>query len=813
MNFLISVFITMAMRKCFLLTGVFMSAMAVAGSNDELKLRYDRPAVFFEESLPIGNGRLGAMVYGGVKCDSLTLNDITLWTGEPYRHQPPNNAPGVLAAVREALEREDYRVADSLHRGLQGKYTNNYNPLGTLIIEYDSINPVQDYQRELDIFDGVATTSYMIDGYPVYRKYYVSAPDSVMIVEVETTNPAGITATLSLESKLPHSVSVDGSRIMSDGYTAYSSLPGYCDDAWENTFFDPSRGTHFLTIARVENVGGTVKEQADNSLRAEGVKRMVIKLVNATSFNGFDHDPVVQGADYKANALNQDKKVSMENVDDIRSRHTARFNDIMGRVSLELGTTDSSIGVLPTDRQLLLYTDSMQCNPDLEELYFQYGRYLLVSSSLTPGVPANLQGLWNEQLLPPWSSNYTININTEENYWPANVTNLSEFELPLMEFIQNLSVNGARVAADYLGAEGWCAGHNTDIWAVANPVGDGTGDPVWANWYMGGVWLATHLYDHYLFNPDREFLEKVYPTLKGAALFGLSWMIGKNGELVTSPGTSPENVYITDGGYHGSTLYGSTADLAFIRQCLMDTRDAAITLGADSELVKRIDDALGRMHPYMVGHDGNLQEWYHDWADAEPQHRHQSHLFGLFPGKHITPENNPELCKAAARTLEIKGDDTTGWSTGWRINLFARLLDEANAYHMYRRLLKYVSPDGYKGPDRRRGGGTYPNLFDAHSPFQIDGNFGGTAGVAEMLLQSTPTTISLLPALPQQWSEGRVSGLKARGGFVVDMAWKDGKVTEFQVRSERGGVTTVKANGDEYRVVVPKGEEIQIEML
>lgn len=798
--FWITITLYIMIRLQFCLFSLFVAVISVASSNDNLVLKYDRPAVYFEEALPIGNGRIGAMIYGGVKCDSLTLNDITLWTGEPYRHMPPADASDALAAVREALDREDYRTAGELQRRLQGKYTNNYQPLGTLVIEYDSLAPVVQYSRDLDIRDGIATTRYMVDGYPVTRRYYVSAVDSVMVVEVETTNPAGISATMSLESQLPHKMTAEGKSLSSDGYAAYSSLPVYCDNKGEHTLYDPERGTHFLTIATVDNDGGSVKIIYGDKLRAEGVRRMTIRLVNATSFNRFDRNPATQGIDYKLQARNQATRVAAMNVADITDRHVARFNEVMDRVTLDLGVTDLSISSLPTDLQLLQYTDSAQCNPDLEELYFQYGRYLLVSCSLTPGVPANLQGLWNEQLLPPWSSNYTININTEENYWPANVTNLSEYERPLIDFIKNLSVSGARVASEYLGADGWCAAHNSDIWAVANPVGDGSGDPTWANWYMGGVWLSTHLYDHYLFNPDPEYLREVYPTLRGATLFCLSWMVEKNGELVTSPGTSPENVYVTDSGYHGSTLYGSTADLAFIRQCLMDTRDAAKVLGTDVELVSRIEDACARMHPYTVGHDGNLQEWYHDWDDQDPTHRHQSHLFGLFPGRHITPVDNPDLCRAAARTLEIKGDETTGWSTGWRINLYARLLDGDNAYHMYRRLLKYVSPDRYAGPDYRHGGGTYPNLFDAHSPFQIDGNFGGTAGVAEMLLQSTPTVITLLPALPGQWKDGRVSGLKARGGYTVDMEWKDGKVTACRVRAEREGRVTVKANGREIQL-------------
>ncbi len=794
---------------CFL-AAASLFAHDVCAKNNELKLKYDRPAAYFEEALPIGNGRIGAMVYGGVKGDTLTLNDITLWTGEPANNAAPAGAHATLAAVREALANDNYRLADSLQRGLQGSYTNNYQPLGTLVINYDGNSEASDYGRSLDIFDAVAETRYAVDGYEVTRRYYASAPDSVIVVAVSTKNPAGISATISLDSKLPHEVSADGNRIMSSGHVAYSSMPSYCPGASEKIMYDPERGMRFMTVAGVESEGGKVSPTADGRIRVEGARNFVVKLVNATSFNGFDSDAAKNDKDYKGEAMRRSEAVASRAEKNILKRHVKSFNEIMGRVSLDLGTTDESIASLTTDEQLKQFTDARQVNPDLEELYFQFGRYLLASSSRTPGVPANLQGLWNEQLLPPWSCNYTININLEENYWPANVTNMSEFEMPLIDFISNISRNGKEVAANYYGADGWCAGHNSDIWAMANPVGGGGGDPVWANWTMGGAWLATHIYNHYLFNPDREFLEKNYPVLRGAAEFCLSWLVERDGELLTAPGTSPENVYITDSGYRGATLYGSTADLAFVRQCLMDTRDAARVLGVDAELASRIDSTLEKLHPYKVGHKGNLQEWYHDWADAEPTHRHQSHLFGVFPGNHVTPDGNPELCKAASRTLELKGDDTTGWSTGWRINIFARLGEAESAYRMYRRLLKFVTPDKYRGPDARRGGGTYPNLFDAHSPFQIDGNFGGAAGVAEMLLQSTPDCIALLPALPEAWSSGSVKGLKARGGYIVDIDWKDGKVTSCKIASQRGGKTTVKYNGEEKSVDLKPGKSVKL---
>jgi len=432
---------------------------------------------------------------------------------------------------------------------------------------------------------------------------------------------------------------------------------------------------------------------------------------------------------------------------------------------------------------------------------------LLISSSRTSGVPANLQGLWNESVLPPWSSNYTVNINLEENYWASGTTNLIEMQYPLIEFIANLSKTGRKTAKDYYGVErGWCLGHNSDIWAMTCPVGLNEGDPSWACWTMGGTWLSTHIWEHYLFTLDKEFLCKFYPVLKGAAEFCMDWLVEKDGKLVTSPGTSPENKYITPDGYVGATSYGNTSDLAMIRECLIDAAEASKVLGVDKSFRKRIKKTLSRLYPYQIGTDGNLQEWYYDWQDQDPYHRHQSHLFGLYPGHHLSVEETPELAAACARTLQIKGDETTGWSTGWRVNLLARLRDGEKAYHMYRRLLRYVSPDNYKGEDARRGGGTYPNLLDAHSPFQIDGNFGGCSGVIEMLMQSSTNKIVLLPALPESWADGKVQGICARGGFVVDMEWKNREVVSLIVSSLKGGQTEICFNGVSKKVVFKAGE-------
>lgn len=803
------------MRKYIL--AALLPAVLSAGAAQKNLLHYNSPARFFEEALVIGNGNIGAIVYGDQKGERLSLNDITLWTGEPEKGVTTPDAYLAIPEIRAALDRGDYRAADSLQRKVQGHYTDNYQPLCTLRVDYLN-RPAKtpaDYHRQLDIDNAIASASYTAAGYPVNTEYFASAPDSAIILRITTADPAGLDAVISLDSKLPHSVTASGDELMSTGYAAYSSLPVYFNDPTRDKhLYDPERGTRFRTIAKALTEGGTVTAAESGQLRVSGARTLTIILTNVTSFNGFNRNPATEGRDYKALARKRIDSAAARSFEDLKARHTADYRNLFDRVTIDFGQTAPDLAALPTDVQLKLYTDSSSVNPDLEELYFQYGRYLLISSSRTPGVPANLQGLWNESVLPPWSSNYTTNINLEENYWPAEVTNLSELHLPLLSFINNLSTEnaGQATARSYYGVDngGWSLGQNSDIWATTNPVGQNVGHPCWANWTMGGAWLATHIWDHYLFTGDKEYLAEHYPALKGATLFCLDWLIDRDGELITSPGTSPENLFITPEGYVGATLYGATADLAMTRQCLMDTRDAAAALGVDKELRARIDKTLRKLHPYQVGKKGNLQEWFYDWEDIEPTHRHQSHLFGVYPGRHITPQANPDLAAAAGRTLEIKGDKTTGWSTGWRVNLFARLLDPDNAYKTYRTLLKYVSPDGYKGEDARRGGGTYPNLLDAHSPFQIDGNFGGTAGVAEMLLQSTPASLTLLPALPAQWADGSVTGLKARGGITVDMTWAGGKITSATLSSDKGASTTVNYNGRSRKVKIPAGGSVSL---
>ena len=718
--------------------------------------------------------------------DRISLNDITLWTGEPEKEgehpdydlieslTPWGEASQWMEQIRQALDEEDYVKADQLQRRLQGHFSENYQPLGWLELVYPE-GEITDYYRELDLSRAVATVQYKRDGKAFRAEYMVSSPDSVVVIRLSGEAP--IEAEIKLCSRLPHESKVEDNSIVSEGYTAYHSYPVYYHAAQEKFMYDSDRGIHYSTVVRCEDA---VTE--GEVLKVSGVNEAVIYVTNSTSFAGFDKDPVKEGKEYKQEAQRNSDEAVKKGWKRLMASHLKDYKELFDRVSIWLGDTDPEVRALPTDQQLLRYAEG-EANPELEALYFQYGRYLLISSSRTIGVPANLQGIWNEYMLPPWSSNYTVNINLEENYWAAEAAGLPEMHDVLLGFVRNLSDNGGETAKNFYGINrGWCLAHNTDIWAMTCPVGLGTGDPCWANWSFGGAWLATHIWEHWLFNRDMEALKRDYPALKGAAEFCIDYLVEKNGELIPSPTTSPENIYVTPDGYRGSTLYGSTSDIAIIRECLIDASAAAELLG-DVDFVVEASDVLRKLHGYMIGEDGALQEWYYDWRDSDPSHRHQSHLIGAYPGHQI--QAGTELGNAALKTLEIKGFNTTGWSCGWRVNLYARLGDAEGAYKMYRRLLRYVSPDNYQGEDARRGGGTYPNLLDAHSPFQIDGNFGGCAGVIEMLVQSTENGVNTLPALPAAWPEGYIKGVRTRTGEIVDLSWKDGEVESILLSKPR----------------------------
>lgn len=764
-----------------LLIPLIIPKCALSQTN-ELKLWYNEPAKYFEEALPIGNGKLGGLIYGNPEEDIIYLNDITLWTGKPVDNYVNVEAYKNIPDIREALFNEDYARADSLQRKVQGNNSSKYQPLGSLHITDLDSGTVHNYYRELNISNATSYISYIRSGIKYKREYIASNPDKVIAIHLTADKPMSINCILKLSSLLPHGIKTSIGQIAMTGHASG----------------DEKNSTHFCSFVIVKNIDGTI-EKTDSTLILRRVTDAKIYFVNETSFNGFDKNPVGEGEEYIEKAVDDAWHLENCKYEEIRERHIADYQKYFNRLKLTLCNTQCDT-LRTTEQQLKEYFDKNEHNHYLETLYFQYGRYLLISSSRTPGVPANLQGLWNILLSPPWSANYTTNINLEENYWPAEVSNLSEMTTPLNDFIRGLSITGKYTAKHFYGIDkGWCSGHNSDIWAMSNPVGNGKDSPKWANWNMGGAWLINTLWEHYAFSQDRDYLiHTAYPLMKGAADFCLAWLIENPkvpGELITAPSTSPEAQYVTDKGYKGCTLYGGTADLAIIRECLTNTLNAAKILDVDTLFQKETSIALEKLHPYKIGKRGNIQEWYYDWYDEDSLHRHQSHLIGLYPGHQITTNRTPELAKASTRTLEIKGDKTTGWSTGWRINLWARLHNPKQSYNLFRKLLTYVSPDKYTGPDRRRAGGTYPNLFDAHPPFQIDGNFGGTAGVCEMLIQSCNNTIELLPSLPEEWKSGKVSGLCARGGYEVEIQWENNKVKTATILSKKGGKVNIIYNG------------------
>ena len=753
-------------------------------------LQYDRPADFFEESLPIGNGKIGALVYGGTDDNIIYLNDITFWTGKPVDRLLDADAHQWIPKIREALFNEDYARADSLQLQVQGPNSQYFQPLGTLHIKDLGLGSVSDYHRSLSLDSSIVKDCYLRDGKRIEREYFASNPDKLIAIRMR----GDINCRIALTAQVPHHVKSIPTQVTMTGHAT--------GDAQESI--------HFCTMIRVETDGETTA--SDSSLTITNAKQAILYIVNETSFNGFDKHPVMEGAPYLENAANDLWHTQNYSYEQFYDRHLADYKAIYDRVRIRLSgetsqtsrTSQTSV-TRNTSDLLKAYTDNGGQNRYIEELYFQFGRYLLISCSRTPGVPANLQGLWTPHLWSPWRGNYTVNINLEENYWPAFVANMEEMAQPLDEFIQALSTNGQYTARNYYSIdEGWCSSHNSDIWAMTNPVGEKRESPMWANWNLGGAWLVNTLWEHYQFTQDKQYLKTlVYPLMKGAATFCLRWLVDNPrmpGELITAPSTSPENEYVTDKGYHGVTCYGGTADLAIIRELFINTITAGKILGEKNQ---KMEKALARLHPYTVGHMGDINEWYYDWDDRDFKHRHQSHLIGLYPGNHLT---DADLQKAAEKTLEIKGDETTGWSTGWRINLWARMKNGEKAYQIYRKLLTAVAPEKSRMPNYSKGGGTYPNLFDAHPPFQIDGNFGGVAGVCEMLMQSGDGVIELLPALPEAWNEGSVSGLCARGGYEVSFEWKGGYVRGCSIKARNSGTVILKYNGQQKTIKLKAGQ-------
>lgn len=774
------------------LTLALASQIGSQAASLPYKLWYNQPARAFEESLPIGNGKLGALIYGGADKDSLYLNDITLWTGTPVNPNEGGDAYKWIPKIREALFKEDYKTADSLQHYVQGHNSEYYQPLGLLQIKDANSGKASQYYRELSLDNSIAQVSYLRNGVKYTKEYFASHPDKLIAIKLGASQKNAINCEISLTSLIPHKVKASQQQL---------TMTGHVTGNEENSI-------HYCTILQVKHTDGKVWA-TDSTLHLQNVSEAIVYLVNETSYNGFDKHPVKEGAPYIEKVTDDAWHLANFTYEEFKQRHITDYKSLFGRVNFKLDKAQCDTK-RTTAEQLLAYTDQQERNPYLEMLYFHYGRYLLISSSRTPGVPTNLQGLWAPALYSPWRGNYTTNINLEENYWPAEVANLSELVAPVDGLIKGLASTGKHNAQHFYGInKGWCAGHNTDAWAMSNPVGTGNESPQWSNWALGGAWLVQTLWDHYDYTRDTDYLRNTaYPLMKGAADFLLEWLIPdphNPAQLITAPCTSPEADYINDKGYQGSTFYGGTADLAIIRELFKNTIKGAQALGIDTEYQQQLQSALERLRPYHIGKRGNLMEWYYDWDDQDWHHRHQSHLLGLYPFHQISVDKTPELAAASTKTLEIKGDNSTGWSTGWRINLWARLHRADKAYQILRKLLTYVSPDSFNDKTHRSGG-TYPNLFDAHPPFQIDGNFGGTAGICEMLMQSDGETMYLLPALPEAWKNGEITGIKARGNYEVSLRWKNGKVNKATITCQKAGNLTINYNGKQQKLSFGKGE-------
>lgn len=782
--------------KSLLFSG-WMLFSAVAGFGKDYKLWYDTPATVWEEALPLGNGRIGAMVYGNPLQEIYQLNEETLWSGYPQDCNNPKAAE-TLPLVREAVNRGDYAEASALWKAnAQGPYTARYLPMANLMLSQPAQKQPKNIYRELNISNAIATVNYEVDGVKYCRTSFISSPDGVMVIKLEADKKQSVSLNVSLNSLLRYQVKTAGQSIL--------LLDGKAPSYVANREYDPRQviyhdqlGLKFKVQVELLPKGGTYASN-DSILSIYNADEVVLLLSAATDFR----QPEIKFTACK------------RTYEELKDRHVKDYQQLFNRVELSLGKSEPEKEKLTTGQRIKQFLTEPTDN-GLLELYYQFGRYLMIASSRPGGLPANLQGIWNQHVQPPWGSNYTTNINTEMNYWLTETANLPECFIPLSDFIQRLSVNGAQTAKVNYGMEhGWLAHHNSDAWAQTAPTGgydtDPKGSPRWSCWPMAGVWLCQHLWEHYAFGGDRQYLsETAYPVMKGAAEFLLQWLQKdlQNGKWITNPSTSPENrfYYIDKNGkkQDAELSRSSGMDLGLAWDLLTNCIEASRILNTDATFRKQLEEVRANLQPFRIGSKGQLLEWEKEFEEIDPQHRHISHLFALHPGKQIIPERDVELADACRRTLELRGDGGTGWAMAWKINFWARLHDGNHAMLMLKNGLRFADATQVS----IKGGGTYANLFDAHPPFQIDGNFGATAGITEMLLQSHAGYIHLLPALPDEWQDGSIHGIRARGGFTIDMAWKKGKVTRLSITSSVGGSCRIRegASKEEKTIKTRKGE-------